>query len=203
MMQTYKRLPVTFVMGEGCHLYDAEGRAVPRLPRGHLGAQHRALPSACRGGDPGAGGAPRAGLEPLLQRAGRAAGAAPGGELRAGCARVPLQLRHGGERGDDQAGAKAPARGRDRRAGRRLPRPHDGLAVRDAAARQAGAVRAARAGLRRPCRATTPTRSAAAVDRAHGGRDARAGPGRDRHLADLRAHAAGRARGVRPVRARC
>ena len=26
MMQTYKRLPVTFVMGEGCHLYDAEGR---------------------------------------------------------------------------------------------------------------------------------------------------------------------------------
>ncbi len=27
MMQTYKRLPVTFVMGEGCYLYDAEGRA--------------------------------------------------------------------------------------------------------------------------------------------------------------------------------
>jgi acetylornithine/N-succinyldiaminopimelate aminotransferase len=26
MMQTYKRLPVTFVMGEGCFLYDAEGR---------------------------------------------------------------------------------------------------------------------------------------------------------------------------------
>jgi predicted acetylornithine/succinylornithine family transaminase len=26
MMQTYKRLPVTFVMGEGCHLYDSEGR---------------------------------------------------------------------------------------------------------------------------------------------------------------------------------
>ena len=26
MMQTYKRLPVAFVMGEGCYLYDAEGR---------------------------------------------------------------------------------------------------------------------------------------------------------------------------------
>jgi predicted acetylornithine/succinylornithine family transaminase len=26
MMQTYKRLPVTFVMGEGCYLYDSEGR---------------------------------------------------------------------------------------------------------------------------------------------------------------------------------
>ncbi len=26
MMQTYKRLPVTFAMGEGCYLYDAEGR---------------------------------------------------------------------------------------------------------------------------------------------------------------------------------
>jgi acetylornithine/N-succinyldiaminopimelate aminotransferase len=26
MMQTYKRLPVTFAMGEGCFLYDAEGR---------------------------------------------------------------------------------------------------------------------------------------------------------------------------------
>jgi predicted acetylornithine/succinylornithine family transaminase len=26
MMQTYKRLPVTFVMGEGCYLYDDEGR---------------------------------------------------------------------------------------------------------------------------------------------------------------------------------
>ena len=26
MMQTYKRIPVTFVMGAGCHLYDAEGR---------------------------------------------------------------------------------------------------------------------------------------------------------------------------------
>ena len=26
MMQTYRRLPVTFVLGKGCHLYDAEGR---------------------------------------------------------------------------------------------------------------------------------------------------------------------------------
>ena len=26
MMQTYKRLPVTFAMGEGCYLYDTDGR---------------------------------------------------------------------------------------------------------------------------------------------------------------------------------
>ena len=39
--------------------------------------------------------------------------------------------------------------------------------------------------------------------RADRGGDARADPGRDRHLADLRAHAARGARGLRPHRARC
>ena len=54
-------------------------------------------------------------------------------------------------------------RRRDRRARGRLPRPHDGRAVGDAAARQAGAVRAARARASSWCRATTRSALAAAV----------------------------------------
>ena len=54
VMQTYKRAPVEFVLGEGAHaLRRATGEAVPRLPGRHLGLQRRPLPSA-RGG----GGAP-------------------------------------------------------------------------------------------------------------------------------------------------
>ncbi len=112
---------------------------------------------------------------------------------------VLLQLRRGGQRGGDQAARARPAPGR--RCGgrpRRLPRAHLRRPVGDAAGGQAGAVRAARAGLSRG-----RARGAGAGGggrRAHGGGDARADPGRERRARALRGAAAGGARGLRRAR---
>ena len=54
-----------------------------------------------------------------------------------------------------------------------------------------------------PCRATTRSALAAAVGERHRRGDARAGPGRDRHLADLRADAARRRARPATAPARC
>ena len=135
------------------------GRGVPRLPCRDLGLQRRALPPARRRGDPRPGRAADPRVQPLLHRAGGAAGGAARDELRARRARLPVQLRRRGERGRDQACPQAPPRRRDRRARGRLPRAHDGRASATPQRDQAGAVRAARAGLRRRSRATTRRRS--------------------------------------------
>ena len=147
MMQTYKRLPVEFVLGRGL-------AAVRRGGREYL--DFLAGISVCNAGHchPHVVEAIREQAGRLIQvsnlyynEPARAAGRAPGDKLRAGRAGVPVQLRHGGQRGGDQACPQAPPRRGDRRAGGRLPRSHDGVAVGDAAAGQAGAVRAARARL--------------------------------------------------------
>ena len=67
-MQTYGRLPVAFVRGEGAKLWDSEGKRVPRLPRrprGHV-ARPRAPGGRRRDRRPGPHAAAR--VEPLLQR---------------------------------------------------------------------------------------------------------------------------------------
>ena len=202
MMQTYKRLPVSSCCGEGALLYDADGRGVPRLPGRasrccNAGHCHPHVVEAIRD----QAGRLMHGLEPLLQRARRAAGGAAGDELRAGRARVPVQLRHGGQRGRDQACPQAPPRRRDRRARGRLPRPHDGRPVRDAAAGQAGAVRAAGARVRGRA-ARRPAALAAGRRRQDRRGDARARAGRDRRVADLGARCCWR-RGTACDRARC
>ena len=83
MMQTYKRLPVEFVLGEGALLYDADGREYLDFLAGISVCNAGPLPSTCRRGDPRSGRTPDAGLEPLLQRARGTARRAPGDELRA------------------------------------------------------------------------------------------------------------------------
>ena len=88
VMQTYGRLPVAFVRGEGTKLWDSEGKRVPRLPlraRGHV-----ARPRASRGGrrDRRAGAHAAARVEPLLQRraaAGRRAARTRCSAAAAGC----------------------------------------------------------------------------------------------------------------------
>ena len=123
-------------------------RRVPRLPRRDRGLLARALPSGGRRGGAGAGGAADARLEPVHQRADAAAGRAAGRPVVRG-ERLLRQLRRRGQRGGAQARPQgAPAR-RHRRRPRRLPRAHLRRAVGDAAGVQAGAVRAARAGLPR------------------------------------------------------
>ena len=134
-MQTYKRQPVEFVRGEGAPLYDARGRGLSRLPGRDLGLQRRPLPP--RGWWRRFATRPARllhGVEPVLQRAAGPAGASG---WRRASSRAPgcsLQLRHGGERGGDQACPQAPSRRGDRGAGGRVPRAHDGRAVGHAAA---------------------------------------------------------------------
>ena len=137
------------------------GQRVPRLPRRHLGAERRPLPPARGRRDPGAGGEAHPRLEPLLHRAGDAA-------LRRRCRTSSLGgkvfLCNSGAEANEAAiklARRAPAGRRDRRAARRLPRPHVRGAVGDAAGGQAGAVRAAGARVRR--RARRPRRRSSAA----------------------------------------
>ena len=125
------------------------GQRVPRLPDRPGRQQPRALPPGRRRGDPRAGRAPHPRRQPLLHRAGAAPGPAPGRVL-AGRQGALRQLRHRGQRGGAQGRAQGQAAGR-RIVVRapRLPRAHVRLAVGHAAGVQAGALRAARAGLRR------------------------------------------------------
>ena len=124
------------------------GQRVPRLPRRHLGLQHRPLPPGGRGRR----SREQAGVlihvsnlflnRPMIALAER---------LSAALARRPRvlrQLRRRGERGGAQARPQGAPGRRDRRRARRLPRPHLRRAVRDAPGVQAGAVRAAGARLR-------------------------------------------------------
>ena len=68
VMQTYGRLPVAFVRGEGTKLWDSEGKRVSRLP--HRARGHVARPRAPRGRgrDRRTGAHAPARVEPLLQR---------------------------------------------------------------------------------------------------------------------------------------
>ena len=103
VMQTYGRLPVAFVRGEGTRLWDSEGKRVPRLPRRPRG--HVARPRASRGRRrdrrPGAHAAAR--VEPLLQRRAAAGRGAARRAARRRRTRVLRQLGRRGERVRDQA----------------------------------------------------------------------------------------------------
>ena len=105
VMQTYGRLPVAFVRGEGTLLFDSEGtRYLDFLagPRGDV-ARPRASGGRRRDRRPGAHAAAR--LEPLLQRRAAPGRGAPRRAARRRRTRVLRQLRRRGERVRDQAGA--------------------------------------------------------------------------------------------------
>ena len=134
-MQTYKRLPVEFVRGEGATSTTPSGEPSTSTssPASRSATPATATRTSWRrsASRPGACCTPRTSIynEPAARLAERLAES-----FAARRARVPLQLRRGGERGRDQAGAQAPPGRRDRRARGRLPRAHDGSAVGDAAA---------------------------------------------------------------------
>ena len=75
VMGTYARHPVEFVRGEGTRLWDADGNEYLDFLERHLGRAARPLPSARGGGGARAGRAAHARGQPLLHRAGDAAGA--------------------------------------------------------------------------------------------------------------------------------
>ena len=133
VMQTYARMPVEFVRGEGARLWDSEGVRVPGLPRRDLGLLRRPLPPGRGRGGAGAGRHPHSHLQSLPDRGRRPARRA---SLRVEPRRpgVPLQLGDRGQRVRDQARPQARPRSRhlearDRGARGRLPRPDDGLAL--------------------------------------------------------------------------
>ena len=153
-MPTYKRAPVEFVRGEGARLWDSEGKEYLDFLGGisvcSVGHCHPAVVEAVR---------EQAGMlthasNLYLTAAGRRARRAP---LRVEPRRqgVPLQLRRRGERVRDQARPQARSRprhrrARDRRAGGRLPRAHDGRRLGDAG--DGGRTRASLPTCRASCR---------------------------------------------------
>ncbi len=145
---SYARLPVEFVRGEGARLWDVEGNEYLDFLCGisvtSLGHCHPRVVEAVR---------EQVGRlmhveQPVLHRARDA-------PRRAAVAVEPrrqgvlLQLGRRGQRGGDQARAQGAPRRRRRGRPRRLPRTYLRRAVGDPAGVQAGAVRAARAGLSR------------------------------------------------------
>ena len=154
VMQTYGRLPVAFVRGEGVAPLGQRGQGVPRLPRRARGHVARPRPPGGRRRDrrPGAHAAAR--VEPLLQRGrsprsrraldallgggGRVFFANSGAEANECAIKLARRLRAGARR----------ARALPRALGVRLvPRPHAHHARRDRSAAEAGDVPAAARGL--------------------------------------------------------
>ena len=104
VMQTYGRLPVAFVRGEGSVLWDPKA-ALSRLPR--RARRHVARPRPPEVADAIADQAPHAParLEPLLQRRPATGGRAPRRATRRRRTRVLRELRRRGQRVRDQARA--------------------------------------------------------------------------------------------------
>ena len=149
--------------GEGTRLWDADGNEYLDFLAGisvcNVGHCHP------RGGGGGAraGRAPHARLEPLLHRAGDAARRSGSRESSLG---GKVFFCNSGAEANEAAiklARKAQPGGEIVVVARRLPRAHVRRAVGHAAGGQAGAVRAARARLRRPSR-PTPAALEAAVD---------------------------------------
>ena len=153
-MQTYGRLPVAFVRGEGTQLWDSEGKQYLDFlvgPRGHV-ARPRAPRGRRRDRRSGAHAAPR--VEPLLQRRAAAGGRAAERVARRRRPGVLRELGRRGQRVRDQAGApiRPAARRprplpRDQRV-RLVPRPHARDARGHRPAAEAGDVPAAARGFR-------------------------------------------------------
>ena len=144
MMDNYGTPPVALVSGDGAVVTDADGKSYVDLLGGIavnvLGHRHPAVIEAVTTQLNTLGHTSNLyATEPGIALA-EALVAHLGGETHG--AGVLLQLRHRGQRGRVQDHpAHRPHRARRRR--RRIPRPHDGLAGADRAARQAGAVRTA------------------------------------------------------------
>ena len=175
-MGTYARLPVEFVRGEGTRLWDADGEEYLDFLGGiavaSIGHAHPRWVAAVQAQ---AGRLAHVGnlfyTEPGMRLARRLAETSLGGKV--------FFCNSGAEASECAHQARPPPpRGRRHRRGRaRLPRPDLRRAQRHPAGGQAGAVRAARAGL--PGRAAR--RPARVGRRAHRRGARRADPGRVRH----------------------
>ena len=201
-MQTYGRLPVAFVRGEGVKLWDSEGKEYLDFLGGLAVtvARARAPGGRRRARRPGPHAAAR--VEPLLQRvaaAGRGAARRAARRRRQGVLR---QLRRRGQRVRDQARPPVrPGQRRPRPVPRALgvglvPRPHAHHARRHRPAPEAGDVPAA-AGRVPPGGVRRPRRAGGGDGRAGVRGDARTDPGRGRRAAVAARLPRRRARAVR------
>ena len=200
LVPAYARMRVEFVRGEGARLWDDEGNEYLDFQTGlavnSLGHCHPAVVA----GDPRAGRAPDPRRQPLLHRAGAAAGPAAGRVL-AGRQGALRQLGHRGQRGGAQGRAQGQA------AAATIVSVHRGFHGRtygSLSATPQESKQAPFAPLVPGFVAVEPTAEAitAAVDERHRGRPARARPGRERRLRARRGRPARRARGVRRPRRR-
>ena len=214
LMPNYGVPPVAISRGQGCRVWDADGRRYLDLIAGiavsSLGHAHPAIVEAVSR-QVAAGGAH---LQPVPARArgraGRAAcsrGRPPRTPAHGGAApRTPgegllRELGHRGQRGGDQAGAPYRRTGAAGDRGRRaqLPRPDHGRAGADRQGVHPRAVRPVR-----PDRAVRSLRGRRGAARGGWrrcrGRLPRARPGRERRGAGPRGLPARRARGLRPSR---
>ena len=146
LMDNYARFPVEFVRGEGARLWDADGEEYLDFLAGisvcNTGHCHPDVVAAIRA---------QAGqlihvsnlfmTRPMADLAERLSASSLGGKVLFG------NSGRGGERGGAEGRPQGEAGRRHRRRPRRLPRPHLRRALRHAPGVQAGAVRAAGAGL--------------------------------------------------------
>ena len=144
----YQRLGLdkTFVRGEGCYLFDADGSRLRRLHRAvrRRSVRPRSGSDMAGAGERPAGGAAEPGDYIDFRGARRAGGAiARGGAARARSRRVHEQ-RRGVGRGGNQAGPLPHRPDRDPVGAQRLPRPHARGHVGDRYANSSSAVSALR-----------------------------------------------------------
>ena len=82
LFPTYARAPLALVRGEGCRVWDADGKQLPRLLRQHRGDRPRPRASGDRARHRRAGRSDPARLQPALQRAAGAPRRAAGARAR-------------------------------------------------------------------------------------------------------------------------
>ena len=185
-MPTYAKAPVEFVRGEGCRLWDAEGREYLDFFAGlsvhNAGNCHPAIVAAIREQAERLGGVSNLFYtEPAMRLAARLAESSLGGKVflansgtEANECAIKLARKHAHSRRSRVA--------RDRRARKRLPRPDARRARRHAEARARGSLRTPAGGVRRGGSRRRDCASRRG-ERAHGRRPRRADPGRGRCLA--------------------
>ena len=163
-LQTYAKLPLVAVRGEGIMIYDAAGRGLLRFLLRARGDADRALPPPRGGGHPGAGRGADFLLQHRLQRRARPlCRRADAASRRRASGRSSSATRGRGERNGAQAGAQIHRAHPRSSPWRRVPRAHDGRAGHDRATRSTapGSASSRCAGrdvraLRRPGRRSQP-----------------------------------------------
>ena len=130
LLPTYARADLTIVRGDGCRVWDSDGREYLDFGGGIAVVVARPLPSRPTGGRARSARTVVARLEPVPHRAPPSCSRRPLGSLR-GCAVLLLQLGRRGDRGGGQVRAQGDRQARRRGARGWVPRADVRRALRD------------------------------------------------------------------------